>query len=105
MEIININKEEIPVRMFMIFEEVLCELRFKYNFSFDFFTVDLLINNEEIILGEKLVYGKPLFTLKETFMQTTVIIPFDVSDTESRITYENFGVTVFLFVFDVEIET
>lgn len=100
MQYLDIDKSQIPLKVFYMLENILCELRFKYNYSHDFFTVDLYRNDEPFITGEKIVYGKPLFTLRETFLKNTTIIPMDLSMNETRITFSNFGETVFLFVFE-----
>lgn len=56
-------------------------------------------NNEVIVLGEKVVYGKPLFlTAIHKNIPKVDIIPFDLSQSTERITFENFNKDVFLYL-------
>ena len=73
----------------------------RYNVTYDFFTIDLAIEDEIIILGEKITYGRPLFQhIVHRDIPIPVIIPFQIKDKVERITYENLGDEVFLFVGD-----
>lgn len=98
--IIPIQKENIPYRFEVELDDVF-EFEINYNSEYDFFTLDLYKEGETLILGEKVVYNVPLFTnySDERFPQVT-ITPTDKAGNEDRVTYENLGNTVFLFVGD-----
>ncbi|MCM3488774.1 hypothetical protein M3689_05565 [Alkalihalophilus marmarensis] len=98
--IIPIQRENIPYRFEVELDDVF-EFELHYNSEHDFFTVDLHKEGEVLIFGEKVVYGVPLFInySDERFPQVT-IIPTDKAGNEDRVTYDNLGHTVFLFVGD-----
>lgn len=99
MEYIKIDKELIPYEFEIILKGETFKFEINYNNSHDFFTVDLYKNNEIIILGEKLVYGRPLFLpclYKE--VPKVYILPYDVSGNSDRITFENLNEEVFLYL-------
>jgi len=65
----------------------------------DFFTINLLRNEEYIVIGEKVVYARTLFLNQQHLdVPTTPIIPYDLALNESRITWENMNSTVFLWL-------
>ena len=71
----------------------------KYNAMQDFFTVDLLRNDEHIVIGERIVYGRVLFLNQQHLdVPTVAIIPYDLSMNEDRVTWDNLSVTVFLWL-------
>ena len=79
-------------------------LRFDYNEQGAFFTVDLLDNaHNPIILGEKLAYGRRLWSdFTKTGIPQIDIVPFDISGQENTVTLDNFGRTVFLYLMTFE---
>lgn len=99
MKYINIDKNLIPYRFDISIENETFTFKVDYNSSKDFFTIDLFKNDEIIVVGEKLVYGKPLFT---TSMYKNIpnvpIIPYDISENTERITYDNLNKDVFLYL-------
>lgn len=103
MRYLSIDKEQIPIELTTIIEEVQYRFIFKYNASFDFFTIDLeRVDDDEILLqGEKLVLDKPLFSTIGNPFERTYYIPMDLSNTVDRISYANFGERVFLYQFTV----
>ena len=104
MYILNINKELIPLRISINIDETPYDFMFNYNDMYDYFTVDLLRFDEPIIEGEKVLIGKPLFTTIEPPF-STLYIPMDLSGKADRITFDNFGEDIFIFVFEAsEIE-
>lgn len=104
MEIIPIEKDNIPEYFSITLGTETFILSFAYNNVGDFFTVSLLRPSEsgvdeEIIMGEKLVINKPLWSdFTNVGLPGPQLIPLDLSGNTKRITWENFGVTVFLYV-------
>jgi len=98
-QFIPIQKDLIPY----VFDITLAGRTFafhiKYNAMRDFFTVDLLRDDEYIVIGEKIVYGRVLFLNQQHLdVPTVAIIPYDLSMNETRVTWDNFGETVFLWL-------
>ena len=81
-------------------EEFLFEVN--YNERFDFFTIDLYKDDNPIVLGEKIVYGRALFANypNEENLPQYPITPFDEAGQETRAGWDNFGTSVFLFIGD-----
>lgn len=106
MDYIEIDKENIPEMFYIDLADETFKLKFAYNDTGDFFTVDLYKPNEteedeEMILGEKLVINKPLWSdISDLSLPAPNIVPMDLSGKENRITWDNLGVTVFLFIDD-----
>lgn len=99
MEYIDIDKNMIPYRFDITLEDKTYTFEVNYNALHDFFTIDLLKNGEVIVLGEKLVYGKPLFTTsKYKDIPSVCIVPYDMSEQTDRITFENLNEQVFLYI-------
>lgn len=97
--ILYIDKEQIPYRFEVELDGEVYTFEIHYNSECDFFTVDLYLNNEVIIYGEKLILNRPLFlAYADKRIPKTQIIPRDTTGTEHRITYKNLGETVFLYV-------
>lgn len=106
MEYIEINKEELPETFEIDLANETFTLSFSYNETGDFFTVDLYKPNSEgvltpLVLGEKLTLNRPLWeSITSLDLPAPTLIPMDLSNTEKRITWENFGETVFLYIDD-----
>lgn len=107
MQYIAVNKDEIPEEFDIDLGEETFTLTFKYNTSFDFFTVDLQkatevdADPEILVMGEKLILNKPLFSDFASFdFPAPTIIPMDLSGEETRITFENLNEKVFLYIDD-----
>ena len=99
MNYIDINKDLIPYTFDITLESETYTFRINYNSIADFFTVDLSKNGEVIIVGEKLVYAKPLFLTTELKDTPKIdILPFDLSGKADRITFENLNESVFLYL-------
>jgi hypothetical protein len=98
--IIEIDKEAIPYQFDMDLAGEIYSFEINYNERFDFFTVDLSKNDVPLIYGEKIVYGKPLFSSYESAdLPKMVILPIDESGkTVEAITWDNFSDTVILLV-------
>lgn len=105
-DIIDVDKEELPVSFDVVLGVETFILGFDYNDTGDFFTVDLYKSDEEgnevpIVLGEKMSLGAPLWkdlVMKE--LPAPTLIPLDLGGQERRISFDNFGETVFLYVDD-----
>ena len=70
-----------------------------YNSYGDFFTVDLYKNSNLVRMGEKVVYGLPLFdNYLYLDIPKVVILPYDTTGNAIRISYENLNEDVFLYV-------
>lgn len=99
MEYIEIDKNMIPYSFEITLNDKTYTFYVKYNVLKDFFTIDLYRNDEVIVLGEKLVYGKPLFSTSQyKDVPDVKIIPFDLTGKSERITFENLNEEVFLYL-------
>lgn len=99
MEYIDINKSLIPYSFDITLVGETYTFEVNYNSKYDFFTIDLLKNNEVIVLGEKLIYGKPLFTSSQhKDIPKIDLLPYDLSDNTERITFNNMNESVFLYM-------
>lgn len=103
MDFIPIDKEMLPEQFEVELGEENFIFEFRYNETYDFFICDLYdIDNEPIVLGEKLMINKPLWSeITRIDLPAPTLIPLDESNQTSRITYDNFGVSVFLYIDDV----
>jgi len=104
---IDIDKEEVPVVFDIDLAEDTFTMGINYNQTNDFFTVDLWDSEGNVIVrGEKMVLNRPLFEdLVDERLPAPTLVPMDEAGREDRITYENFGVTVFLYIDDIGDET
>ena len=75
-------------------------LGFKYNETAGLFTVTLSKDDEVIVYDEPLMYGYPLFNdlYQSGIYPMLEIVPWDESQQETTVTYDNFGETVFLTI-------
>ncbi|SDI16181.1 hypothetical protein SAMN05192534_12374 [Alteribacillus persepolensis] len=97
--IIPVEKERIPYQFDIELEGTVYTFEIHYNGDYDFFTVDLLQNDEVIIYGEKIVYGQPLFgALSDTRLPSAPITPLDPSGENDEVTYDTFTESVFLYI-------
>lgn len=102
---IPVDKEDLPVYFEYDFGDTTYNLGFNYNVTHDFFTIDIYDDAfNPIVLGEKLIYGKQLWSgIVNAELPSETLIPFDESGQETEITYDNFGETVFLFIDDIDL--
>lgn len=98
MNIIDINKKLCPYQFDIQLDNVTYTFRIRYNSEFDYFTTDLLIGEVEILSGEKIVYGRELFSAHNHLNIPRGIIALDVADEQSRAGYNELGNTVFLYL-------
>ena len=97
--ILPLYKDQIPYQFELELDGEVYTFELHYNGEYDFFTIDLTLNDEVIVYGDKLMLNKPLFsTYTDRRIPKTPIIPRDPSNTETRITHANFGETVLLYV-------
>lgn len=102
---IEIDKPAIPYRFDMELAGEVFTFELNYNERFDFFTIDLYKDDEPIVVGEKIVYGRSLFSTIENDerLPKVVILPIDESGQPvDRITWDNFGETVVLLVGEID---
>ena len=99
MKYIEIEKDLIPYRFEMVFNNNTYILEINYNNKFDFFTLDLYRDKEIIFLREKIVYAKPIFISKKYSKDIdAVIYPYDLSEKANRVTWDNLEETVFMYL-------
>lgn len=102
-DIIEVDKSLIPYSFDILLAKDLFNLEFHYNKTADIFTVTLSKNGEVLIYNEPIMYGMPLFA--DSYVSDVYpmldIVPLDESGKESKVTYENFGETVFLTIDDI----
>lgn len=102
---IEIDKTAIPYHFDIDLGGQTYKMTINYNGRFDYFTIGLERDGEVLIASEKVVYGRPLFSTFEDDerMPNAVIIPMDEGGGQvDRITYDNFGETVFLMVGEID---
>ncbi|WP_088005600.1 phage baseplate plug family protein [Indiicoccus explosivorum] len=98
-EYLPIEKENIPYRFDIALPIEIYTFEVRYNETYDFFTIDLFKGDETLVLGEKIVYGVPLFRdVYDRRFPAPTIVPLDESGNEQHVTYKNLGETVFLVV-------
>jgi len=103
MRVIEIDKYNLPERFDIELGTELFSLEINYNATGDFFTVDLYKEDEPLVLGEKIMYNQPLFQeVEDNRYPAPQLLATDLAGKESRVSWENFGVTVFLVVNDGE---
>jgi hypothetical protein len=95
MWIVPVDKEAIPYRFDMSLNGVTWTFEMRYNSEHNFFTVDLYRGEESIAVGEKIVYGSPLFADEIPGIQ---IIPLDLSGNANSVGWNELGETVFLYL-------
>lgn len=99
MNYIEIEKDLIPYRFTVDIGVEEYEIEVGYNQRFDFFTVDLYLGNEALAVGEKLILNRPLFNdINDRRFPPLQLVPRDRSGMVDRITYDNMGETVLLYV-------
>lgn len=98
---IDVDKEAVPYKFDMRLSNATYTLEINYNAEHDFFTMDLHKGEIVLVLGEKIVYGSPLFkTVRNNNFPDEIIIPLDISGKATEATYENLNDTVLLYIFE-----
>lgn len=100
---IPFDKNTIPERFEIDLAAESFFLELNYNEIGDFFTLDLFDADENpLVLGEKLNLGIPLWSdIVNPSLPAPTLIPLDESGKETRITFDNFGETIFVYIDDV----
>ena len=99
MDYLPIDKESIPYRFDIELSNEIYTFEIHYNERFDFFTVDLLKNEDVLAYGEKVVFNQPLFAnLKDDNFPVEEIVPRTEGGQIEEVTYNNFYETVFLAI-------
>jgi hypothetical protein len=101
---IDIDKTQLPFRFEWDSGDDSFFIDIEYNETYDFFTATLYdALGNVLVSGEKLVLNMPLFNEINDIanMPAEDLIPLDESGQAQRITWENFGVTVFLCIDDL----
>ncbi|WP_238188925.1 phage baseplate plug protein [Paenibacillus sp. L3-i20] len=103
MRYIEIEKNLVPYRFDMGIDNELFTFEIHYNSEYDFFTVDLELDGEVLVVGEKMVYGVQLFgdVLDNRFPKTP-IIPYDESKKSQDVNWNTLSDSVFLFLYEVK---
>lgn len=103
MNYIPISKNLIPYSFDIKLGGETFTLAINYNATTDFFTVDLTKGDEILAVGEKIVYGRPLFSsyVDERF-PNVAIIPYDLSEQETAVGWRQLQESVFLFIITQE---
>ncbi|ASS66372.1 MULTISPECIES: hypothetical protein [unclassified Paenibacillus] len=100
-EYIEIDKAQIPYQFEIELTGELYRMEIQYNPDFDFFTVDLYRGDELLATGQKLVYGVPLWrAIWDERFPDVAIVPYDLAEKETRITWDNLGESVFLYLYE-----
>lgn len=96
----DLNLENLPMMFDTDFGNYNCTMQVNYNDVGDFYTVDLFdVNNNPVILGEKLVYGKRLWSdYTNPDLPIVDLVPLDESGRATVCNKETFGKTVFLYI-------
>lgn len=98
-EYIDIEKALIPYSFECELGAELFTMQINYNALGDYFTIDLSKDDDVLVLGEKIVYGTPLFSeIYDDRFPAPTIIPLDPANKESRVGWDNLNETVFLVV-------
>jgi hypothetical protein len=108
---IPIEKDSIPYTFDIKLNDVTYTFEINYNFTYDFFTVDLYKNDVALIYGEKIILNNYLFGNKILLnngvysiiprtpdFPKVLILPFDASGKATRVTYDNLDDTVLLYL-------
>lgn len=102
MRYLPVDKSQIPVTMSLIVEGTQYDITFNYNALYDFFTVTLELNGNQLVEGEKLCLDRPLFTTAKNPFEKIMLVPMDISGQAKKITFENFGTSVFIWWFEFD---
>ena len=103
MRFIPVFKNDIPYSANMRIKDTTYTLTFNYNSQGDFFTVDLAKDEDVLAVGEKVIYGRAMFSsFLDARFPAWPIIPFDMADSVDRVGWRELGSDVFLFVIDPE---
>ncbi|MCG7409039.1 hypothetical protein MH117_16600 [Paenibacillus sp. ACRRX] len=94
MAIVVIDKELVPYSFEMDLGGRTYTFEIRYNHKHDYFTVDLLVGENALALGVKLVWGVPLFEAIETpLFPLEEIVPYG-DNLNEHVTWDTLGRSV-----------
>lgn len=101
-DIIEVEKELMPYNFNIVLAGEEFNMAFMYNKTADLFTCTLTKDGVIMVHNEPLIYGVELFkdVYKADYFPALTIVPIDEAGIENKITYSNFGKTVFLTIDD-----
>ncbi|MCD7132950.1 phage baseplate plug protein [Limosilactobacillus balticus] len=96
----EIDVDNVPQVFSTSFGNSTVSIGINYNEAGDFYTVDLFdVQNNPIVTGEKLIYGKRLWrNYVDERIPAVDLVPLDESGKSNICNRETFGKTVFLFI-------
>lgn len=100
-EYIPIDTSKVPYTFSIKLDDRTYTLTLKYNEQGSFFTVDLAVmaTGEVLCYGEPVRYGRPMFSaIEDARYPVPVIVPFCLAGGVDEVTFDNFGVTVQLYL-------
>lgn len=102
--IINVDKNKIPYQFQILLGGKRYSMEWHYNSINDIFTCTLYDSQGNILIyGEPLIYGNPMFSFLQygTTFPPVMLVPLDESGEATKVTWENFGETVFVTLDDL----
>ncbi len=103
----DIDKSNIPYRFQMDLKSKTLGFEIRYNTVFDYFTMNVFDKEWNVLAsGKKLVIGVNVLSAiyDEAVPEGIEIIPYDLSATVDRITWENFTQSVKIYILEVSSE-
>ena len=100
MRLIPIFKEHVPYEVQYWLGSATYKLVFQYNYYGDYFTVDLYRNADPLVIGEKVLFGKALFSTytADPRLPEVKIVPADLSLTAKRAGWDEVSESVYLYM-------
>ena len=99
-DFIEINKDVVPYSFDIVLGAEWYNFEVHYNERCDLFTVTLSKNGEVLVYNEPVIYGVTLFAdLYQSGKHPMLdIVPYDESEQENTVTWDNLNETVFLTI-------
>lgn len=98
---IPIDVDAVPYRFDIELAADMFTFEVHHNSTNDYYTVNLEKGGEPVVYGAKLTYGVDLFgALSDTRLPMAKLVPRDVAGIETRVSRDNLGKTVFLYIED-----
>ncbi len=101
-DIIEVDKEMLPYNINIALAGEEYNMDFAYNKAADLFTCTLSKEDEVLVYNEPIIYGVEMFAdvYQSGKFPMLSIVSLDEAGNENAVTYDNFGVTVFLTIDD-----
>ncbi len=98
-----IEKSNVPYRFTIALPRKIYDIEVRYNEYSDTFNMHLYSDNELLCI-EPIIYGRALFeqVYQPEIYPAMRIVPNDSSESARRVTWDNFGESVFLEVYNME---